>query len=59
MVVDDKVKIFLEWIDEEIVLREKEYDRLCHYGASTSITLCEIDLLTSIRKVVCNIWEVE
>lgn len=57
--VDGKVKILIDWIDEEINLREKEYDKLCHYGAGTSVLLDEIELMTIIRKVVCDIWEVE
>ena len=57
--MSDKVNVFLDWLDEEINEREKEYDRLCRYGASTSLTLGEIDLLVDVRKVVKSIWEVE
>lgn len=57
--IDDKVNVFLNWLDEEINERKKEYDRLCRYGAGTSITISEIDLLHNIKKVVKSIWEVE
>ena len=57
--MSDKVNVFLDWLNEEIDERKKEYDRLCRYGASTSLTLCEIDLLVDVRKVVKSIWEVE
>lgn len=57
--IDDKVNVFLDWLNEEINEREKEYDRLCRYGASTGLTLGEIDLLHDIKKVVKSIWEVE
>ena len=56
---DDKVNVFIKWLDEEINEREKEYDQLCRYGASTSSTISEIDLLCDIRKVVKSIWDLE
>lgn len=46
----DYKKEVIKLIENKIKEKNDEYDRLCKYGASTSSTLAEIDLLIELKE---------